>query len=142
MRINNILSYPCVDLDLRQIIEREFFFIPYIIKFALLRIVVPLLLDPLLKDLCWYLFIFLFVNILYLSFFYSHSGYESGGIRIWEFHSTDDFQEEPTIKYKAHQQPVKYLLYNTDGSTLASACVDKVVVKQCRENVSYVLRTG
>ena len=65
------------------------------------------------------------------------SGYECGSIRLWEFHSTDDFQEEPTIKYESHQQPVKYLSYNIDGSALASACTEKVVVKQCRENVRY-----
>ncbi|XP_066930429.1 probable E3 ubiquitin-protein ligase HERC1 [Clytia hemisphaerica] len=62
-------------------------------------------------------------------------GYHTGAIRIWEFHSTDDFQEEPTIKYGNHQKPVKQICYNKDGSILASSCSEKIVIKHCRENM-------
>jgi len=64
------------------------------------------------------------------------SGYETGVIHVWEFHSIEDFQEESTINYDRHSNnAVNKLTYNHDGSVLASSCSDKIIVKLCRENV-------
>lgn len=48
-----------------------------------------------------------------------------------------DLQGDSTVKYKPHSSAVKELSYNTDGSVLASVGSNKIILKKCKDHVSF-----